>query len=142
MTLTLNQAAKECGRAKSTISKAIKSGKLSASPQDDGSYIIDPAELFRVFPPKKTSDQRLPEGNPKNEHVNTDLAIEVGQLRAELEAERRITATMEQTVSDLRDRLDKESDERRTLTAMLTDQREGQGGRLTWSERFSGRKKA
>ena len=129
MSLTLNQAAKECGRAKSTLSKAIKSGKLSAVSQDDGSYLIDPAELFRVFPPKKNGDRKLPEGNPQKEQVNTELAIEIGKLRSELEAERRITANMEETVADLRDRLDKESDERRKLVTMITDQREGQGGR-------------
>lgn len=134
MSLTMNQAAKECGRAKSTLSKAIKTGKLSAEKQTDGSYLIDPAELFRVFPQKQHGDQIIPERNTTREPANTDLAMEIGRLRSELEAERRITASMEQTVADLRDRLDKESEERRKLTAMLTDQRVEQGS----SRRFFG----
>src|SRR5712691_8419967 len=42
---------KETGMDKSTISRAIKSGKLSATRQENGGYAIDPAELFRVFAP-------------------------------------------------------------------------------------------
>jgi hypothetical protein len=50
MSLTLNKAAKMCGKAKSTILEAIKSGRLSASKNAKGYYSIDPAELSRVFP--------------------------------------------------------------------------------------------
>lgn len=49
----MGQAAKEAGVSKATIHRAIKSGKLSASRLDDGSYEIDPAELFRVYRPAK-----------------------------------------------------------------------------------------
>jgi len=52
MQLTVGLAAKEIGKAKTTVSRAIKKGKLSATKNDDGSYSIDPAELFRAFPPK------------------------------------------------------------------------------------------
>ena len=51
MHLSLGQAAKETGLDKSTISRAIKSGKLSATRKENGDYAIDPAELFRVFAP-------------------------------------------------------------------------------------------
>jgi excisionase family DNA binding protein len=47
--LTLGEAARLCGVPKSTISRAIKSGRLSAGRTDDGSYAIDPAELSRVY---------------------------------------------------------------------------------------------
>jgi len=47
---TLGQAAKAVGRTKPTLAKAIKTGRLSASRADDGSYRIDPAELHRVYP--------------------------------------------------------------------------------------------
>ncbi len=48
-TLTLGQAAKLCGVPKSTIARAVKSGRLSASRDDLGQYSIDPAELHRVY---------------------------------------------------------------------------------------------
>ena len=99
MKLTLNQAAKECGRAKSTISKALKSGKLSYVEKTDAGYRIDPAELFRVFPPQKPSDHSLPVGNPPKSEQKTsvatiEMAIELGQLRAETEHLRQEAATL------------------------------------------------
>jgi len=133
MKLTLNQAAKECGRAKSTLSKAIKSGKLSAERGDKGAFLIDTAELYRVFPRSSNGDQRLPIENPLNEQGNRDLEREVETLREQintvnLERERERTQLSE-TISDLRSRLDRESEERRALTAMITDQRGRQGSK-------------
>ena len=51
MGYTLGEAAKATGRSKPTIQRAVKSGLISASKTEDGSYAIDPAELHRVFPP-------------------------------------------------------------------------------------------
>lgn len=48
--LSLSQAAKATGRSKSTIGRAIKSGRLSATRNDDDTFSIDPSELFRAFP--------------------------------------------------------------------------------------------
>lgn len=48
MSYTLGQAAKAADVSKTTIQRAIKSGRLSASRQDDGSYVIGPAELHRA----------------------------------------------------------------------------------------------
>jgi Helix-turn-helix domain len=50
MAYTLREAARATGKSKPAISKAIKSGRLSGSRADDGSYRIDPAELERVYP--------------------------------------------------------------------------------------------
>ena len=47
--LTLGAAARHCGVSKGTISKAIKSGKLSATRREDASWAIDGAELVRYL---------------------------------------------------------------------------------------------
>lgn len=47
--LTLGEAARQAKVSKTTIHRSIKSGRLSAQRNDDGTYSIDPAELFRVF---------------------------------------------------------------------------------------------
>ena len=60
--LTLGEAEKEVGVTKSTISRAIKDGRLSANRNEHGHYQIDPAELFRVYPPNSQHDQE--ERNP------------------------------------------------------------------------------
>ena len=60
MALTLNQAAKTCGRSKSTLLDAIRNGRMSASKDDRGHYAIDPAELHRAFPfqaPDRSADR-------------------------------------------------------------------------------------
>ena len=47
--LTLGKAARETGKSKTTILRAIKGGKISASQDEDGTWRIEPAELFRHF---------------------------------------------------------------------------------------------
>ena len=91
MHLSLGQAAKETGMDKSTVSRAIKSGKLSATRQDNGGYAIDPAELFRVFAP--ASKATTPLGLAGNtaldggaENPAFRLQWEAATLRVQLEA--------------------------------------------------------
>lgn len=75
MALTLNQAAKTCGRSKSTLLNAIRTGRMSAPKDDQGRYTIDPAELHRAFPfqaPDRSSD-RFPELRPT---IPTDRGLE------------------------------------------------------------------
>ncbi len=66
MALTLNQAAKTCGRSKSTLINAVRTGRMTAPKDDLGRYAIDPAELHRVFPfrPPDRSENRSPEPQP------------------------------------------------------------------------------
>lgn len=54
--LSLREAAQQAGTSKSTILRAIQNGRLSAARTDDGGYSIDPAELFRVYPVKSSTD--------------------------------------------------------------------------------------
>lgn len=48
--VTLGEAARLTGLGKTTLARAIKAGRLSATRTDAGSYQIDPAELSRVYP--------------------------------------------------------------------------------------------
>lgn len=50
MKYTAGQAAKAAGISKATITRSLKSGKISGMKDDSGTWIIDPAELHRVFP--------------------------------------------------------------------------------------------
>ncbi len=49
--LSLREAAEAVGTSKSTLFRAIRAGRISATRDDDGQFRIDPAELFRVYPP-------------------------------------------------------------------------------------------
>lgn len=89
--LTLGQAARETGKSKSVISKAISTGQLSTISKDDSGYKIDPAELFRVFPqggPENTKNDKkerleTPTGKLENTYKikELELKLEVSQER-------------------------------------------------------------
>lgn len=107
--LSLSQAAKLSGKSKSTINRAIKSGKISATRHDDGSYSIDPAELSRAF-------EMEPKGGSKRSDAEPDetrLLERIEALEAMLNREREISADLKED----RDRW------RQQATALLTDQR-------------------
>jgi hypothetical protein len=117
MPYTVGQAAKATGKSKPTISRAIKTGAISAARNDDGSYTIDPAELHRVFPPLSLSSNETPDLKRSD-----TPALQV-TLQREIELLREMMASKDAVIDDLRKRLDREGEERRKLTAILTDQR-------------------
>ena len=55
MAYTLTKAATATGLSRSTIFRAIKSGKISAS-RIEGNFSIEPVELHRVFPEKRAGN--------------------------------------------------------------------------------------
>ena len=124
MTYTLGTAAKATGKSKPTIQRAIKSGRISAKKNENGTYAIDPAELHRVYPAvTSNSNDNGTVKQSETPNSNTMLQREIELLREQLDRER-------DTVTDLRRRLDAESEERRSaneecrkLTMMLTDMR-------------------
>jgi predicted RNase H-like nuclease (RuvC/YqgF family) len=127
MKLTLNKAAQEASISKSTLSEALKSGRLSAEKDEKGRYQIDPSELFRVFPKTSPNEQAEPTTNKQKNSPNNGLGQELEALRSQvqsltIEREREREQLTDQ-IADLRRRLDTEGEERRKLTAMLTDQR-------------------
>ncbi|WP_262967183.1 hypothetical protein [Methylobacter psychrophilus] len=118
--LTLGQAAKETGLSKPSISKAIKTGRLSAVKTENGEYQIDPVELFRVYP--VTSK---PKANTLQEET---LGLPNG-LQAAFDAMRELLGQVEGERDDLRRRLDEEAADRRAsaeevrrLTLLITHQ--------------------
>jgi excisionase family DNA binding protein len=107
--LSLSQAAKLTNKSKSTINRAIKTGKISATRHDDGSYSIDPSELSRAFtvePPAGSERTRL-------EPDDALLRQRIEALEAMLTREREVSADLQED----RDRW------RQQATALLTDQR-------------------
>jgi len=115
---TLGTAAKAAGVSKSTVHRAIRTGKISARSKDGAGYEIDPAEFHRVFP---LASQRVAEpgssgtgtesversgtvvenggiasgtGVPLREHLETATRLaraeaELQSLRAMMEMERK-----------------------------------------------------
>jgi len=101
--MTLGQAAKAAGKSKSTLTRAIQSGRLSAQRLEDKSYQIDPAELSRVFHIK------TPETVPVTRHTTLEdnpeehpavLRVKLEAVEAALDRERELN-------EDLTRRLDR-----------------------------------
>ena len=120
MAYTLGQAAIAVGKSKATISKAIKSGKISADKQANGSYKIEPSELHRVYPPALSTVEPERIETPNSTAVNLRETIE---LEYELKAAR-------QRISDLEE--DREH-WRQQANRLLTNQEQNSKG---WFKRL------
>jgi excisionase family DNA binding protein len=134
MSYSIGEAAKAAGVSKSTLSRAIKNGRISATRLDDGSYSIEPVELHRVYPPQPHATVALANDDaPRNTH---EKAYATGVLEVQLDAVREQLRDRDDTISDLRRRLDQADTERREAQArvvgLLSDQRPSKGfwGRL------------
>ena len=101
MKYTAGQAAKAAGVATATITRALKSGKISGIKDEDGAWSIDPAELHRVFPPISRKDH----GSPFLKGTETPSAI--AERAHEISAMEREIQLLRETLSDLREDRDK-----------------------------------
>src|SRR3954452_13431580 len=70
--LNLREAAEQAGTSKTSIFRAIKSGRLSATRDDQGGVQIDPAELARAFPPKPLRPERSSNETPEQGVMPTE----------------------------------------------------------------------
>lgn len=79
MVYTLGEAAIAVGKSKATISKAIKTGRISAEKQLNGSYKIDPSELHRVYPPAPSTveDERIETPSSTEQKIRKTIELEV-----------------------------------------------------------------
>jgi len=120
MQYTLGEAAKATGKSKTTLHRAIKSGKISATRQDDNSYSIDPSELHRVFPlvtPEHTLEQLLRNDAEHQSGTAETLRLQLETAEKERERERQL---MQETIADLREDRDRW---RQQATSLLEDKR-------------------
>jgi len=114
---TLGEAAKASGKSKATISKAIKSGRISAVKQDTGVFRIEAAELHRVYPKTVDGNQDRTLQTVAQTPENTPSFKE---LQARLEAAQERLTDRDTVIADLREDRDRW---RQQATALLADQR-------------------
>src|SRR3954451_13662708 len=122
--INVRSAARLTGKDRSTIIRAVESGRLSASRDDRGRYLIDPSELERAFGSLRSPDAPDDADSdvlPQSASVDTSrvaaLEREVELLREMLERERR-------TWDDERIFLRSLVGEQSGQIKLLTDQRE------------------
>lgn len=117
MAYTLGEAAKASGKSKATISKAIKSGRLSAIRQETGTFSIEASELHRVYPLNVDGNQ---DRTARTVGETLESSPSVKELQARLEAAQERLADRDAVIADLREDRDRW---RQQATALLADQR-------------------
>jgi hypothetical protein len=124
--LTLGQAAKQVGKSKPTISKAIKDGKLSGEKNDNGVYQIEVSELLRVYDAVSETTEASAPPAPQASAVSEVEKRFLEEKVADLEA--RLT-----DMKDERDTAQKEArEDRARMMALIEDKRpKGFWSRLT-----------
>ena len=91
---TITEAARQTGLTRAGIHKAIKTGRLSATKDDNGNYSIDAAELFRVYKPVDIES--------KQETVNLPNTTEYQLIAQRLEFTERLLKQVESERDNLR----------------------------------------
>jgi excisionase family DNA binding protein len=115
--LTLAEAAKETGLTKPAIFKAIKNGKISASKDERGQWMIDPAELFRVYDPASKKETV----EPQTAHLS--LLLKLQELESKLEVTDQRLLDKDREIDDLRTQRDHWRTQAEHITRLLTDGR-------------------
>src|SRR3954451_2693652 len=122
--INVRSAARLTGKDRSTIIRAIEEGRLSATRDDRKRYLIDPAELERVYGALRSPDERsdeidavmLPSASAEAMRAAA-LTKEVELLREMLDRERR---TWDEERTFLRGMLERQTDQ----VKLLTDERQ------------------
>ena len=121
--LTLSQAAKAISQSKSTLNRAIKSGRLSAVRNEDGTFSIDPSELARAFPQNAPERAPLVHHEAHPERPGTEASSKIAMLEQLLEREREALAREREVSADLKEDRDRW---RAQATGLLSDLRTAQ----------------
>ena len=121
--LTLSQAAKSISKSKSTLNRAIKSGRLSAVRNEDGTFSIDPSELARAFPQNATEREPPVHHEAHLERPGTEDSSKIAMLEQLLEREREALAREREVSEDLKEDRDRW---RAQATGLLSDLRTAQ----------------
>lgn len=128
MKFSASKAAEAVGKSTATITRAIEKHRLSAVKDANGAWEIDASELYRVFPPQTPENPSMQRDEKPR---NTDaLRLELELMGEKLRSASVLNDRLADEVADLRKRLDdaaarsdRDAEERRKLSAILTDQR-------------------
>lgn len=128
MKYTAGQAAKATGVATATITRALKSGKISGQKDINGAWIIDPAELHRVFPPVSLKERE------KSFMKQNATPYEMDERPSESDALQREIQVLREALSDVREDRDKWRDmaERLSIAPPITSKAEAESLRSRW----------
>jgi hypothetical protein len=117
MPYTLAEAAKATGTNKTTILRAIKSGKVSGTKDEHGTWLVEPAELHRVYPP---AELRSDAGTDATQRYAPPTAPAID---AQIAALRDTAELLRAQLDDVRKDRDHWRDQAQAVTRQLADAR-------------------
>jgi hypothetical protein len=117
MAYTLAEAAKATGTNKTTILRAIKSGKVSGTKDENGTWLVEPAELHRVYPP---AELRSAAGSDATQQYAPPVAPAID---AQIAALRDTAELLRAQLDDVRKDRDHWRDQAQAVTRQLADAR-------------------
>jgi predicted DNA-binding transcriptional regulator AlpA len=127
--LSLSEAATAAGIAKSTIWRAIKTGRISATRTHLGTYEVDPAELFRAFP-------ATPKDGDLKQAAMAIAPVAMAALEAQISALKEVSSLLKEQVEDVRKDRDAWRTQAESNQRLLTDARPRRRGFLGWLARL------
>lgn len=138
MQYTAGQAAEATGKNIATITRAIKSGKISANKDASGAWRIDASELHRIFP-LRAQDLRKPQmqsdASPLQEQSKTQTAAseqELAALRERVAAQSALLEERASQISDLKEDRDRWRQQATNLLAHTQEKKERRDYRRKW----------
>lgn len=102
--LSIREAAKHFHVSRPTLTKALKSGKISGVQDGQGHWALDPSELARIYRPRSVDVVKVSHSLPDSfAATNTPLARQLENLKESLaDAERR--AAVAEALAEERER--------------------------------------
>jgi len=131
MSITLTEAVEITGKSKSTLTRAITSGKLSATRSEDGkTYEVDQSELARVFP-LVTANHGSPDDSPQMTNIESlSAGVELELVQAQIaeikQMHRREVDRMEAQIEDLKQEREDWKTQASNQTLLLKHEQERQ----------------
>lgn len=123
--LSLSEAANAAGTAKSTIWRAIKAGRISATRTLTGTYEVDPAELFRVFP-------ATPKDGDLKQAAMAIAPVAMAALEAQISALKEVSSLLKEQLEDVRKDRDAWRTQAESNQRLLVDARPRRRGLFGW----------
>jgi hypothetical protein len=137
--VNVRTAARLVRRNRSTLTRMIERGKVSAMRDESGRYLIDPAELERVFGALASPDADTdaePDAVHENAQEHNALGRELAVVRELLEAERSMHERERRTWEDertfLRGLIEKQTDQVKLLTDQRSEEEKQKRERRRW----------
>ena len=109
-TFNISAAARAAGTSRASIQRAIKSGRLSATTNEQGERVIDLSELLRVFGPLKQGEQASMDASMDGEQRDTPSMAVREQVLIEV---------LREHLDDAREQLQQAQQEKARLLTML-----------------------